>query len=141
VSVPELSIHLSFNGDCAEAFSFYAAALGAEIGMMMTYAESPMAGHVPASDLQRVMHARLTLGTHRIMGADAVTGHPYTGSAGFSVSLAWPTVGEARQAFEALSEGGTVVMPFAPTFWSPGFGVLTDRFGVSWMLTCEQSAP
>ncbi|MDP2306126.1 MAG: VOC family protein [Pseudomonadota bacterium] len=140
MSTPQLAIHLSFDGTCAEAFAFYKATLGAEISMMMSYADSPMAAQVPAEQASRILHASLELGAQRIMGADAIQGHPYQGSQGFAVSLSYPTVDEARRVHAAMGEGGTIVMPFGPTFWARGFGMVTDRFSVTWMMSAEQPA-
>lgn len=137
MNTPQIAIHLSFNGDCAEAFAHYERVLGGTINRVLTYGASPMADHVPPSEQNRVMHASLTLGGTQLMGADGVSSHPYAGSTGFSVSLSYPTAEQAAQVFEALGAGGAVIMPFGPTFWAKGFGVLTDRFGVSWMVGCD----
>jgi PhnB protein len=69
------------------------------------------------------------------MGSDAMPGQPYGGMKGFSLSLAYPTVAEAKKVFDALSAGGNVTMPFDKTFWSEGFGMLVDRFGAPWMVS------
>lgn len=139
MSNSKLSIHLSYNGNCAEAFSFYERALGAKIDMMMTYGASPMAGAVPPEEAGLVMHATLNIGGDRIVGADSTSSHPYQGSVGFGVSLDYTTLAEAERVFHALAEGGTLIMPFGPTFWSKGFGMVTDRFGVAWMIGAEQA--
>ena len=137
MSKTQLSFHLSFNGDCAEAFKLYERALGGKITQISTYGQSPMAGQVPAHEHNLVMHAAMELGGTRLMGADSASSHPYQGAHGYGVSLIFDTVDEARAAFDALCEGGSVIMPFASTFWAPGFGMVTDRFGVPWMLGCE----
>ena len=131
---PQLAFHLSYDGTCERAFQHYQSVLGGEITMMMRYSDSPMAGQIPAHQQGRIIHASLVLDGQQLMGADAVEGHPHTGSHGFSVSVTYPTVVEGERVFTALGEGGVVIMPFAPTFWAKGFGVLTDRFGVSWMV-------
>ena len=141
--MPKVAIHLSFNGDCAEAFAHYARVTGGSMGFKMTYAESPMAGTVPEGERGRVMHASLMIpvngGNFRLMGADAVTGHPYSAGNGYAVSLDYPSVEEAERAFNALAEGGFTIMPFAPTFWAKGFGMTKDRFGITWMVGSEQA--
>ena len=81
------------------------------------------------------MHARLVIGGRVLMGSDAMAGHPYGGMKGFSMSLVYPTVAEAKKVFDALSAGGNVTMPFDKTFWSEGFGMLVDRFGAPWMVS------
>ena len=130
--------YISFDGACAEAFRFYARVLGAEIVMMMTYAESPMAEQVAPEARNRIMHAQLLVGGTTLMGSDAPMG--YQPAAGFHVSLVVKTVEEAQHAFAGLSDGGTVRMPLAATFWSPAFGMLTDKFGTPWMVNCMPAA-
>lgn len=140
MSISQFAIHLSFNGDCAEAFHHYEKVLGGTLEGLMPYSATPAGASVCEGEAQRILHGSLLCGGLRIMGADAVTDHPYEGSKGFSVSLSYPTLEEARTVFEALGEGGTILMPFGPTFWTPGFGVVKDRFGVSWMIGMEQQA-
>lgn len=135
----KIAIHLSFNGDCAEAFDHYARVLGGTIRLTLPYGQSPMAGTIAEADRDRLMHASLDIAGFHLMGADAITGHPYRGSEGYAVSLSYPTVEQAEQVFHALNEGGTTIMPMGPTFWAKAFGVTKDRFGVSWMVGCEQA--
>jgi PhnB protein len=102
--------------------------------MMMNHADSPMAGQVPAGMADRIMHARMALGDRILMASDTMIGQPYAGLHGFSLSLIYPTVDEANRAFAALADGGTVTMPIQKTFWVEAFGMLTDRFGLGWMV-------
>lgn len=95
--------------------------------------EPPPPGMVPPDYGDKVMHAALRVGDSVLMLCDDCTGHK--GFAGFSLSLAPATVAEAERLFAALGAGGTVKMPLARTFWSPAFGMLTDRFGVAWMIS------
>lgn len=129
--------YLSFNGNCKEAFDFYTTRLGATVSMMMTLAESPMADQVPPEHRQRIMHARLQFGADTLMGSDTMPGQPFNGLHGFSLSLNPTDPAEAERLFAALSEGGQVTMPLAQTFWARQFGMVTDRFGVPWMVNCE----
>lgn len=138
--VPKLDPYLTFNGNCAEAFRFYEQALGAKIEALMPYSTSAMAAHVPPSHADKLLHARLTIDGQVIMGADAVPGQPYAGLGGFSLSLNYPTAAAAKVAFDALAEGGTIGMPIGKTFWADTFGMVTDRFGVPWMVGCEKEA-
>ena len=81
------------------------------------------------------MHACIELDGRLLMASDTPAGQPYEGMKGVSLALLYPTVDEAKRAFEALSPGGKVVMPLGPTFWADTFGMLTDRYGTSWMIS------
>lgn len=133
----QIENYLHFNGNCAEAMRFYAGALGGKIEMMMTGAESPVCEHLPAELRDQILHASILLGGQRLMASDWMVPSPYPGKHGFSVSLAYRTVDEARRVFDVLAEGGQVTMPFAKTFWAEGFGMLVDRFGTPWMVGGE----
>lgn len=129
--------YLFFDGCCEEAVSFYRDALRAEAGMMMRYKESPEPpppGTVPEGWGDKIMHASFRVGQTTVMASDGCAGEK-PGFRGFSLSLAVPTEAEARRVFAALEPGGKVVMPLGPTFWSPCFGMLEDRFGVGWMVS------
>jgi PhnB protein len=135
----QLNSYLTFNGDCEAAFKFYERCLGGKIEFMMTHGESPMAEQVSPEWRGKVMHARLSLGTDALMGSDAPP-NLYERPAGFSVSLSVGTPAEAERTFNALAENGTVRMPIQQTFWSVRFGMVVDRFGIPWMVNCEQPA-
>lgn len=128
--------YLFFGGRCEEALEFYRKALGAQVEMMMRYNESPQplpAGSIPPGFEKKIMHASFRVGGSRLMASDGnEAGAKFEG---FSLSLALPTDAEVDRAFAALAEGGKVGMPLAKTFWSPKFGMLTDRFGVGWMVS------
>ena len=130
--------YLFFGGRCEEALEFYRTALGAQVDLLMRYKESPEPappGTIPPGFEDKVMHASFRIGGTALMASD---GCEETRSfEGFSLSLAVPTEAEADRAFVALAEGGKVRMPLTKTFWSPRFGVLTDRFGLSWMISVE----
>jgi PhnB protein len=132
----QIEPYLFFGGRCEEALEFYRAALGAQIEMMMRFNESPEpmpAGSIPAGFEKKVMHASFRIGGSRLMASDGNgEGAKFEG---FSLSLAVPSEIEADRAFAALADGGTVGMPLGKTFWSPKFGMLTDRFGVGWMVS------
>lgn len=130
--------YLTFDGTTKEAFAFYARVLGGELEFSQTFGESPMKSEIPAEHHDRIMHATLRLPDGRVMASDAGPWAPFEGPMrSCGLSLHFKDVDEARKRFDALSEGGTVTMPFEKTFWSPGFGMLTDRFGVAWMVNCE----
>ena len=127
--------YLFFNGRCEEALEFYKSALGAHVEMMMRYKESPEPpppGMVPAGWENKIMHAVFRIGGNTLMASDGC--EEGTGFNGFSLSLAVATEAEADRAFAALKKGGKITMPLGKTFWSPRFGMLTDRFGLGWMI-------
>lgn len=131
--------YLFFGGRTEEALDFYRSALGAEIDMIMRFKESPEPpppGMLPAGFEEKVMHASFRVGGAVVMASDGPCEEP--GFRGFSLSLAFPTADEVDRAFAALAEGGEVQMPPSKTFWSSKFGMVTDRFGVQWMLTVNE---
>ena len=134
----ELTPYLTFNGDCAAAFKLYEKVLGGKVIMSQTFGESPAKETVPPEWHNRVMHVHLEVGKSALMGSDAPPPH-YSKPQGTSVSISLPSMTDAQRIFNALAEGGTVTMPFEKTFWSPGFGMLTDRYGTPWMVNVAQS--
>ena len=134
--VMEISPYLNFNGDCAEAFKFYERCLGGKIVMMQTHGESPMKDKVAAGWHDKVIHARLLVGDNVLMGSDAPPPH-YDAPRGTHVSISVASTTEGERIFSALAENGTINMPFQKTFWSPGFGMLVDRFGTPWMVNTQ----
>jgi PhnB protein len=124
--------YIHFRGNCAEAMRFYADVFGAEPPVLMRYSEAPQNEGMPASD--GVMHAELTLGSGKLMASDYPSGMP--GDEQKAVSVMHPVAdpGAGQRIFDRLAEGGQVVMPFGPTFWSRGFGMVRDRFGTHWMI-------
>lgn len=132
----QLNPYLIFDGDCEAAFKFYERCLGAKIEMIMTHGNSPMANQAPAWK-DRIMHARLALGSWILMGSDARPDeHPE--KKGFSLTLGIEAPTEAERVFAALSEGGSVRAPLQETFWALRFGEVVDRFGVPWMINCAK---
>jgi PhnB protein len=129
--------YLFFNGRCEEAVEFYKKALGAEVMMLMRFKDSPeppQPGMIPPGSENKIMHTSLRIADTTVMASD---GRCEGGSSfqGFSLSLTVANEAEARRTFAALSEGGQVQMPLTKTFWSPCFGMLSDRFGVGWMIS------
>jgi PhnB protein len=134
----QINPYLTFGGQCAEAFRFYAQTLGGTLEVQ-THGESPMAGQVPESWNDLVLHARLVVGDEILMGSD----RPPDDTAamqGFSVSVSVDDPTEADRIFAALAEGGNVTMPIAESFWAARFGMLVDRFGTPWMVNCDKPA-
>ena len=139
----KLTPYLGFDGQCAEAMRFYEQALGGKIDMLLTYGESPMAEQVPEAQRQRVMHSALSLPTGgQFFAADKPPGTEGTGPGSFNgigLTLEYEDVDAGEAAFRALAEGGTVSMPMAASFWVERFGMLTDRYGVGWMVNAGAS--
>ena len=132
----EISAHLCFDGQCREAFEFYQQLLGGSIETMMTYGESPLAANIDKDWHGRIIHATLSHDDFQLMGVDSMPGE-YKKPQGFSVVLSIENPAKAGELFAALATGGDVQLPFEPTFWSAGFGVLVDRFAVPWEINCS----
>ncbi len=133
-----LNPYLNFNGQCEQAFKFYEKVLGGKITFSMTWGEMPGAEQCPAGSHKLIMHATLSVGDDVLMGADSPPGH-YQQPKGMNVSLHLKDIAEGERIFNALAENGTVQMPLQQTFWSPGFGMCVDQFGIPWMVNCEQA--
>jgi PhnB protein len=135
----EIQPYLFFDGRCEEAIEFYRQSVGAEVTMLMRFKDSPepadkemCSGAAP----DKVMHASLKIGESMVLCSDGqCQGKP--SFQGFSLSIVAKDAAEAERLFTALGKGGQVQMPLAKTFWSPAFGMLADRFGVSWMVMAE----
>lgn len=125
--------YLFFSGDCAEAFAFYARVFGVD-ATVMTHGDLPAdAERMPGADPSHVMHASIELDGSFLMGSDDPTGDGGV-KVGFAVSYSAPDVDAVHRTVAALAEGGAVTLPVTPTFWSPAFGMLVDRFGITWMV-------
>jgi PhnB protein len=135
----QLNAYLLFKGNCEEAFKFYEKALGGKIEAMIPHAGSPAEKHVPPEWLDKIMHARLAVGDAVLMGSDAPL-DKFDEPKGFSVALHTDDPAEAERLFQALEKGGKVTMPIQATFWALKFGMLVDRFGIPWMVNCQQAA-
>lgn len=131
----QIQPYLFFEGCCEQAIEYYRRALDAEVAMMMRFKESPdpaPPGMVPPGWDDKVMHAELRIGDTTLMASDGCSDQPRF--SGFSLSLTVPDAATTDRYFNALAEGGKVAMPLGKTFWSPRFGMVTDRFGVQWMI-------
>lgn len=128
--------YLFFDGRCEEAVEYYRSALGAEVTMLMRFRDNPDPQEgcpLPPGAEDKVMHSSFRVGDTTVMASDGrCLGQP--SFQGFSLSLTVPDEAEAERLFAVLSEGGQVQMPLAKTFFSPRFGMVADRFGVSWMI-------
>lgn len=129
----DITPYLFLNGRCDEALSFYQSVLGAEILFVQRFKDAPSMGEGPMSTPDAVMHASFKIGDSTLMASDGDgTDRPLSG---FSLSISAKDSTEGQRLFGKLAEGGTIVLPFGKTFWTDGFGMLTDRFGVPWMVS------
>jgi len=131
----QMNPYLTFDGQCEAAFKFYAKVLNGEIVAMIPYEGTPAAEQMPAELRSKIVHARLFAGDKVLMGGDAPP-NCYEAMKGFSVTLGIDDPAEAERVFAALAESGTVRMPIGETFWAVRFGMVTDRFGIPWMINC-----
>lgn len=134
--------YLFFGGRCEEALNFYRQALGAEVNMIMRYNESPEPtppGMLQAGFENKIMHASFQIQGVPLMASDGCDER--SNFDGFRLALAVPTEAEAHKAFDALGAGGSVEMPLTKTFWSPCFGMVTDKFKVEWMVMVPGPQP
>jgi PhnB protein len=129
--------YLFFDGRCEEAINFYRRALGAEVVMLSRFKDNPQPAMNPPGAGDKVMHARFRIGDTTVLASDGrCLGKPTF--QGFSLTLSVNSEAEADRLFAALGDGGQVQMPLTQTFFSPRFGMVADRFGVSWMIIVER---
>jgi len=131
----KLNVYLSFPGTCEEALNFYQSVLGGEITAVMRWGGSPGEEMVGEDWHDKVMHACLAVGGMDLMAAD-VYGPHFVEPQGYNVSVMVEDPAEAERILAGLSDGGQVSMPIDQTFWAQRFGMLTDRFGINWMVNC-----
>jgi len=134
----EMTPYLTFKGDCEAAFGFYQQCLGGPLGGILRYAGTPYADQVPPDWQDKVMHGSLTVGHQVLMGAD-VAPERYEAPKGFSLSLQLSSAADAERIYGQLSAGGTIKTPLEKTFWAERFGVVMDRFGITWLINCDGS--
>ena len=135
----QLDPYLHFNGNCEEAFKLYEKALGGKITFKTTYGEAPKDAQSSPDFNNKIMHMRMDLNGRVLMGSD-VPADRYQAPQGFSLSISTKDPAEADRVFNEVSRGGNIIMPIQKTFWSPRFGMCTDRFGIPWMVNTEQPA-
>lgn len=134
----QIEPYLTFGGNCEQALEFYAQCLGGKPTFLQRYGGSPMDNaQLPAEWKNKVLHSVFEADGTTFMASDAMPGMAPQGYSGISMSLNVPKdAARAKRIFDALSEGGQVQMAFAKTFWAEGFGMVTDKFGVPWMVNC-----
>jgi PhnB protein len=135
--------YLYFNGRCDEAIEFYHKALGAQVDVVLRFNEAPQQpppGTIPAGFENKVMHSSLRIGNTRLMASDGNSTEPVQ-FGGVTLSLSVDSEADADRFFNALADGGRITMPLAKTFFSSRFGMVHDRFGVSWIIIAPGPAP
>jgi PhnB protein len=135
--------YLNFGGRCEEAINFYKRALGAEVTELLRFKDGPKGpgcGEMPAGIENKIMHSSLRMGESTIMATDGEC-RAQGGIQGFSLALSPKNDSDAERFFAALSDGGKVTMPLSKTFFASNFGMVTDRFGVSWMVVVTPENP
>lgn len=133
----EMTPYLNFRGDCEAAFTFYEQCLGGKLGPVFRYAGTALADQVPADWQHKVMHGSISLGRQVLMGGD-VAPERYEEPKGISLSLQLESTTDAERIFSQLANGGVVMVPLEQTFWAARFGVVRDRFGVPWVINCDE---
>ena len=131
----QVNPYLFYNGNCEAAFKFYEKTLGGKIEMILRNEDAPEEMSSPPERKKKIMHARISINGEVLMASDAPPDH-FHKPQGFAVSLTVKDPGDAERKFKALSEGGSMNMPFGKTFFSKGFGMCIDQFGIPWMVNC-----
>lgn len=137
-----VNLYLNFNGNTEEAFAFYQSVFGAAFTAFQRFKDTPDGGNMPAQEGEKIMHVALPIGPGvALMGTDRPESMPkVTFGTNFSISLDARSLAEATQLYRALSAGGQATMPLEKMFWGAHFGTLTDKFGVQWMVSYNESA-
>ena len=133
-TTPRLNAYLTFKGDCEAAFRAYAQCFRGTVGELFRYGGSPMVDQVPSDWTDKVMHGSVTICGQVLMGADT---SPYEAPRGISLALHVKGAAEGERIFDELAVDGTIVVPMEKTFWAERFGVVVDRFGITWSINCE----
>jgi PhnB protein len=132
--------YLNFSGNCEEAFDFYRSVFGGEFSAQMRFKEVPAEAQMDASEGEKIMHIALPIGQGTVlMGSDRPAGMgPTTTGDNSSISVSTDSEAEATRVFNGLSAGGQVTMPLEKAFWGDYFGMLTDKFGIQWMVSYDR---
>lgn len=136
----QVQAYLTFAGRCEEALEFYKKSIGAEVNGLMRWKESPdkeMKG--PPGYEEKIMHAAFKIGETTLMADDGMGALGKAEFKGVTLALSAANDADTKRLFDALGDGGSVQMPLAKTFWTSSFGMLTDKFGVPWMVMTEPS--
>ena len=135
----QIQPYLFFDGRCEEAIAFYRDALGAQELMKMRFKDAPPSNgyEVTPESADKIMHAALAIGSTHLLMSDGQDSQGKTAHSGFSLSVSASDVASGQKYFNALAQGGQITMPFQKTFWTEGFGMLVDKFGVPWMVNVQ----
>ena len=139
--MPSLNPYLNFNGNTEDAFNFYKSVFGGEFAMLQRFKDMPSEHPTPEIAAQKIMHVALPIGKDSVlMGSDVIENFspPSVTGNNFSISVNAATEQETEKLFNGLSAGGKITMPLEKTFWGAYFGMLTDKFGINWMVSVEQ---
>lgn len=131
----QINPYLFFDSNCEAAFKHYEKVLGGKIELMLRNSDGPADMEYPPERKDKVMHARMSIDGEVIMASDAPPSH-FQKAQGFAVSITVADPADAERKFKALLEGGSINMPFGKTFFSKGFGMGVDQFGIPWMINC-----
>jgi PhnB protein len=136
----KINPYLNFAGNAEEAFSFYKSVFGGEFAMLQRFKETPEADKVPAEEQDKLMHVALPIGGNVLMATDALEsmGQKLAVGNNITLSLSVESQAEADRIFAALSPGAKIDMPLQKTFWGAYFGMLTDKFGIQWMVSFDE---
>jgi PhnB protein len=126
--------YITFKGNCRQAIDFYKSALDADVVFTQTVGESPMSNMGPA---ENIMHSTIKVGGSTIMMSDDPRPDAAAGGGNISLAIGLNDPARANQLFDNLAKGGAVIMPLQKTYWAEAFGMLTDKFGVRWMINCD----
>ncbi len=129
-----ISPYIAFKGNCRQAIEFYKSALGAEVLFLQTVGESPMSDRGPA---ENIMHCSMKIGDSTVMVCDDPSPEAPEKAGNMSLAIGLSDPAKAKQLFDNLSQDGSVIMPLDKTFWAAAFGMVTDKFGVRWMVNCD----
>lgn len=129
----QINPYIFFDGNCAEALEFYQKVLGARVEGRMTFGDGPPDMPIQAEWKDKIMHSHVTIDGEVLMASDGMPGD-FKQPQGFRIALQVEDPAEARRRFDALADGGSVQMPFGETFFSNGFGMCIDKFGIPWMV-------
>lgn len=132
-----LNVYLTFAGTCKDALALYKEALGGEIVSLQTFGEAPTP-NIPDDQKNNVMHAEFRAGDIYFMASDSMPEQPVILGNAVTLSIGLDSLEEQESIFSKLSDGGAVTMPLQDTFWGARFGMLTDKFGINWMLNCDK---
>lgn len=134
--------YLNFKGNTEEAFNFYKSVFGGEFTSLQRFKDTPEADRVPHHEKDKIMHIALALGNGTtLMATDALEsmGHHVTAGTNFHLSIDADSEAESKEIFKALSKGGAVSIPMEKMFWGAYFGMCTDKFGVQWMVSYDET--